>query len=122
MAEVSEDTRLQTFADSISTMSSLYNSASAEYKVGGGIGAVVGFGFGSINEVIDSRIEQQKAAKELRDTYAGIGEEIEYNIYLEKVWKEISSIFGNSVVTSISDSIDNIASANRKIFTNTRSI
>lgn len=115
IAELSDNNKLQTYADGISTISKLYNSASTGFKIGGGIGAVVGFGFGAINEVIDSRIEQQKAAKELRDTYAEIGEEIEHNIYLENVWKDTSSIFGKSVVNSISDSIDNIASANEKM-------
>lgn len=115
IAELSDNTKLQTYADGISTISKLYNSASTGYKIGGGIGAVVGFGIGAINEVLDSRVEQQKAAKELRDTYAEIGEEIEHNIYLENVWKNTSSMFGNSVVDSISDSIDNIASANEKM-------
>lgn len=115
IADISGNTKLQTYADGIATISKLYNSASAGAKIGGGIGAVVGFGLGAINEVIDSRIEQQKAAKELRDAYAEIGEEIEHNIYLEEIWKDTSSIFGNSVVNSISDSIDNIDSANEKM-------
>ena len=115
IADISGNTKLQTYADGIATISRLYNSASAGAKIGGGIGAVVGFGVGAINEVISSRIGQQEAAKELRDAYARIGEEIEHNIYLEEIWKNTSSIFGNSVVNSISDSIDNIDSANEKM-------